>query len=175
MALARSLPAERRPREVRYHDPRRFFAVFPGLGLVPAPYGAFAIEAMDAHGGWMASTLDLVRFAASVDGDPVVPDILRPETVAAMTEPHPSASGDSTYLAMGWEVVRGTDDGPRWFHRGDLPGTTALLIRDDDRLIAFLMNGNAGSRENAERILTSLLAASTGVERWPAGDPLTTR
>ena len=29
---------------------------------VPSPYGTFYIEAMDSHGGWVASAIDLIRF-----------------------------------------------------------------------------------------------------------------
>ena len=37
-------------------------SVFPGVGLVPVSYGAFNLEAMDSHGGWLASVVDLLRF-----------------------------------------------------------------------------------------------------------------
>jgi CubicO group peptidase (beta-lactamase class C family) len=75
MALARSLPRDRNPREPFYSD--------PGLGRnvvepdsprpVPAPDGTFYIEAMDAHGGLIASAPDVARFlnAYDVDGMPV--------------------------------------------------------------------------------------------------------
>lgn len=167
--LGRSLPEMRAPGEVRYHDPRRFLAMFPGRGMVPAPYGAFSIEAMDAHGGWIASAPDLLRFMARVDLSPMVPDLLERETIESMVSPHQSASGDGAFFAQGWEILR-TGDGAVWFHRGDLPGTTALLVCAGHTQFALLMNGNAGSRENAERILPMLLEASRDVERWPHRD-----
>ena len=34
---------------------------------VPWPYGGFCLEAMDAHGGWLASAVDLARFAAALE------------------------------------------------------------------------------------------------------------
>jgi N-acyl-D-amino-acid deacylase len=172
--LGRSLPEERAPDEVRYHDPRRFLSMFPGRGMVSAPYGAFSIEAMDAHGGWIASAPDLLRLTARVDLDPAVPDLLEPETIRTMVSPHETASADSTFYAMGWEILR---DGTAtiWFHRGDVPGTTALLVRAGRTHFALFMNGNAGSRENAERILPMLLTAAGAVEEWPSRDlfPLT--
>lgn len=167
--LGRSFREERSPDEVRYHDPRRFLSMFPGRGMVPAPYGAFSIEAMDAHGGWIASAPDLVRFMVHVDLDPSVPDMLGPETLRTMVSPHETASGDSTFFAMGWEILR-NGDGSVWFHRGDLPGTTALLVCAGRTQFALLMNGNTGSRENAERILPLLLAAAGAVEEWPRRD-----
>ncbi len=34
-----------------------------GPKQVPAPYGGFYVKSFDAHGGWIASAVDLVRFA----------------------------------------------------------------------------------------------------------------
>src|SRR5947208_951497 len=34
---------------------------------VPLPYGGFYLEAMDAHGGWLASAVDLARFAVALE------------------------------------------------------------------------------------------------------------
>merc|ERR1719157_16032 len=48
-----------RPQEVEYDcadsQCRRFTSVFPGDGDVLVPYGGWHIEAMAAHGGWVAS------------------------------------------------------------------------------------------------------------------------
>jgi N-acyl-D-amino-acid deacylase len=171
--LGRSLPEQRAPNEVRYHDDRRFLSMFPGRGMVPVAYGAFAIEAMDAHGGWIASAPDLLRFITLIDTDPTVPDLLERETIEAMIAPHQAASSDDPYYGMGWEIIGG-EDGTVWFHRGDLPGTTAMLARAGRTAFAFLMNGNAGSRENAEAILPMLLEAAREVEDWPNHDLFTT-
>jgi N-acyl-D-amino-acid deacylase len=62
MRLGRSLYADRMPDEVRYYHPGIVDSVFPGIGPVPVPYGGFHLEAMDAHGGWVASVVDLLRF-----------------------------------------------------------------------------------------------------------------
>jgi N-acyl-D-amino-acid deacylase len=62
MRLGRSLYANRLPDEVRYYDLFTAPSVFPGVGPVPVPYGGFNLEAMDSHGGWVASVVDLLRF-----------------------------------------------------------------------------------------------------------------
>src|SRR5207249_712562 len=36
------------------------------LPNVPWPYGGFCLESMDAHGGWIASAVDLARFASAL-------------------------------------------------------------------------------------------------------------
>ena len=62
MRLGRSLYADRAPDEARYYHFGTVNSVFPGTGVVPVPYGGFNLEAMDAHGGWVASVIDLLRF-----------------------------------------------------------------------------------------------------------------
>lgn len=63
MQLGRTLYANRLPDEVRYYDIASVPSVFPGVGSpVPSPYGGFNLEAMDSHGGWVASVVDLLRF-----------------------------------------------------------------------------------------------------------------
>ncbi len=170
MRLARSLLRHRAEAEVRYHDDRRVRTVFPGTeDTVPVPYGGFSIEAMDAHGGWLASAPDLLRFLTAIDLNPTRPDLLKAETVQAMTSPHETANPDSEYYAMGWVVDRGKD-GPAWYHRGDLPGTTALLACAGRTQFALLLNGNAGSREDAERMLPALRRAAESITTWPDRD-----
>ncbi|MCG8603586.1 beta-lactamase family protein [bacterium] len=167
--MGRSLLEHQAEGEVHYHDPRRVLTVFPGTGVVPAPYGAFAIEAMDAHGGWVASAPDLLRFLTAVDLSPSRPDLLPSEILRTMSSPHETAKPDSTYYAMGWEL-KPTESGAVWYHRGDLPGTTALLTCAGRTQFALLLNGNAGSRENAERMLPTLLRAAEAIESWPKLD-----
>jgi N-acyl-D-amino-acid deacylase len=98
MRLGRSLLRDRAPGEVRYYDGGGLAtSVFPGGGQVPWPYGGFNLEAMDAHGGWIASAVDLARFITAVDGVSTRPDVLRPETVALMTARPPAVWDGSPY------------------------------------------------------------------------------
>jgi CubicO group peptidase (beta-lactamase class C family) len=70
VALARTLPALRHPREPEYFDPATTISVLNGRSLVRWPDGGFYIEAMDSHGGLIANAPDLVRFFReySMDG-----------------------------------------------------------------------------------------------------------
>ena len=57
-------------------------SVFPGEGTVPFNYGGFHLEAGDASGGWVSSTVDLLRFrpastAAPIDRTSSAPDSWR--------------------------------------------------------------------------------------------------
>src|SRR5690606_271118 len=69
MRLGKTRSDGRGPDEVKYYDSRTGTSVFAeDLGKpVPQPYGAWYLEAMDAHGGWLASAVDLARFSVAFD------------------------------------------------------------------------------------------------------------
>ncbi len=129
--------------EVRYfanndaHAPSVFAA---DLGQpVPDAYGAWHLEAMDAHGGWIASAVDLVRFSVAVhrgtEGgllSDASRDALfeRPEGLAGYDE---DGQPRDFYYGLGW-VVRPTNDSGAFnsWHTGSLPGTSTLLVHRHD-------------------------------------------
>jgi N-acyl-D-amino-acid deacylase len=171
MRIARSLEAERFPDEVRYYHVDSAASVFPGGGTVPWPYGGFFIEAMDAHGGWLASTIDLVRFATAVDSLPTRPDVLRPESVGLMVFRPSGVWATSPYhYGMGWLVRPGPGN---WWHNGSLPGTASLLVRTGGGLIwAAVFNARAmkpGSTFEQE-LDPAIWQAVRGVTEWPVHD-----
>ena len=85
----------------------------------------------------------LLRFLTAVDGRADRPDILSAELVAEMTAKGASACpGSACYYAAGW-VVSPTKGDANWSHAGDLPGTTALLVRAYERFSwVALFNAN---------------------------------
>ena len=108
MAIAGNTLAERRRGEVKYY------------GQGDNPYD-MNVARMDSHGGWIARPADLVQFAMHVDGFPAPPNILKPETIRAMT----AASSANPGYAKGW-VVNKADN---WWHNGSLPGTSTIMVR----------------------------------------------
>src|SRR6185437_14730175 len=83
MRLGASLEDKRADGEVRYYTPGDEMAesVFGDHSeKVRWPYGGFCLEAMDAHGGWIASAVDLARFAAALH-DSEHSLLLKPETI----------------------------------------------------------------------------------------------
>ena len=92
MCIGATLDGRQAPGEVRHYTSGNDMAqnVFPGgPEKVPWPYGGFHLEAMDAHGGWVASAIDLARFAAALD-DPQHSPLLKPATLATMYAPPPA-------------------------------------------------------------------------------------
>jgi len=95
-------------------------------------YGNFAYglmpDVMDAHGGWIASAPDLVRFADAALGRGTAA-FLKTETLAQMTaRPAPPLWPDSNrWYGLGWSVVP-AQSGVNLWHNGAMPGTASLLV-----------------------------------------------
>ena len=150
MRLGHSKRDERAENEVRYYDPGRDAAVFAkGRGkMVSLPYGAFYLEAMDAHGGWLATAMDLVRFANAFEDVEHSP-LLTTDSIRQMfTCPSEELGSESpakppeTWYGLGWSVrsVARAQRVTSW-HTGSLPGTSSILIRRYDGLnVAVLFN-----------------------------------
>ena len=162
--------------EVRYYNyPRAGSAdsVFPDVpARVPWPYGGFHLEAMDAHGGWVASPVVLLRFVTSVDGSRS-PIFLHPATVSLMvSRPEtPHWEGTSSYYGMGW-LIRPVGNDANWWHAGDLPGTTTILVRTYHGL-AWAALFNSRPEDNDQflgELDDALWEAVRGVTEWPSHD-----
>jgi N-acyl-D-amino-acid deacylase len=148
-------------------------SVFPGEGTVPITYGGFYVEAMDSHGGWVSSTVDLLRFVAGVDGRASRPDILSAALVAEMTSNGPALCGGTCYYAGGW-LVSPTQDDAVWWHGGSLPGTTGMLVRSHHNFSwGALFNARSGTNLNSA-VDAALWDALADVTSFPTHDLFST-
>ena len=154
MRLGRTRLEARFPGEVVYHHPGQSTSVFAAdFGQpVPHPYGAWHLEAMDSHGGWIASAVDLAKFALAIQDRDNSP-LLRPEIWDLMHErPEGEAGYESSgepkdvYYGLGWQNrALERDRWNRW-HTGSLPGTSAILIlRHDGWGMIGLMNSRTSA------------------------------
>jgi CubicO group peptidase (beta-lactamase class C family) len=166
--------------EVKYYYPGASLnwplvqSVFPGEGAVPANYGGYYLEATDSHGGWVSSTVDLLRFVTRVDGRASPPDILSPQLVVAMTDTGATTCADgSCYYAAGWWVHPVQGDAT-WWHGGDYPGTKAMLVRSSTGIswVALFNTGAPSSLVN--ELETALWGALAGVTSFPTHDLFST-
>ena len=144
-----------------------------------APYTGFCLEAMDSHGGWIASAVDLARFAAALD-DPARDHWFPPDARRLLYEPpappvsrRPDGTLEPVYYACGWEVrPAGRHGQPDYWHDGSLPGTATVLVRHADGLAwALLFNQrstNPALPDNA--IVRRMARAADSVATWPAHD-----
>ena len=180
MRVGRTLPEQRAPGEVRYYPQGQLVApavMGPDLGKpVPVPYGAWCIESMDAHGGWIASAVDLVKFARAFD-DPAQSPLLKPASVQTMfARPagspghEPGGAPKAAYYACGWQVRPvGDRGGFNAWHMGSLDGTATLLVRRHDGFCwAVLFNTrNAAGQPITEAIDPLVHRAVDAVANWP--------
>lgn len=173
MRIGRTKLEERAEGEVKYYDyqNRVVESVFPGQGMVPAPYGAWYHEALDSHGGWIASAIDLLRFVTAVDGRRP-PAFLKPETVQLMVS-RPDLSywaGRSFWYGMGW-LVRPVSNDANWWHDGALTWSTyALLVRTYHGLGWAVLFNTWPSQAFGDEVDRGLWRAANEVTEWPTHD-----
>lgn len=169
MRIGHSLLKERSQGEVKYYQDNlgKTQSVFPnGEREVSWCYGGFHLEAMDSHGGWLASAVDLVRFASQIGGTAL-------EEIAKLPPPPISRKPDGTpepvYYGLGWQVRPvGTEGRANFWHTGSLPGTFSLLVHRHDGLIwAVLFNQRSeGDLPPDGEIDSALHRAAAMVPRW---------
>ncbi|MFN0056437.1 MAG: serine hydrolase domain-containing protein [Planctomycetales bacterium] len=184
MRIGRTLPEGRADGEVYYYvdeNPTGPAVMGDKIGAqVPWQYGGWNLEAMDAHGGWIASAPDLVRFASAFDDRPSSP-LLTSDAVNAMFARPPGLAGfqaDGTprdmYYGLGWFVrPKGSAGESNQWHTGSLDGTSTLLVRRHDRINwAILVNTrNTPNRQPPSAIIDGKLhEAADRVTEWPAHD-----
>jgi N-acyl-D-amino-acid deacylase len=164
------------PDEVKYYRPGAGLnwpivpSVFPGEGPVPLNYGGFYLEAGDASGAWVSSTVDLLRFLTRVDGRSSPPDIFSPQLVAEMTGSGPDqCAGGACYYAFGW-WVRPNQGDATWWHGGDLPGAKAMLVRSQNNFAWVALFNTAAPNAFVSELDVALWNALGGVASFPTHD-----
>jgi N-acyl-D-amino-acid deacylase len=154
MRLGHTLEEQRAKGEVKYYDAGEGRAVRgPQFGKkVPFPYGAWNLEAMDAHGGWIASAVDVARFASALD------------------EP-------KRFPALGGERIKNWFS-PVYIFNGGFNGTSTQMARPKINGVtwAVLFNSRYGESQGknpkdlVELIEPELTKAAQDVKQWPEGD-----
>lgn len=120
--LAKNLLADKQEREGEYvGNGYTTLSCYNTGQYVPWEYGGFNIEAMDSHGGWIATARDYVRLLVAVDGFSTKPDILTQASLDTMTAP----SANNPNYAKGWAV----NSYNNWWHTGALDGTASEIVR----------------------------------------------
>jgi N-acyl-D-amino-acid deacylase len=168
---------QRAPGEVTYRGGKNGPAVVgPEIGkMVPAPYGVWYLEAMDSHGGWISTAVDLVRFASAFDQPDKSPLLKRGTWEAMFARPDGRPGHDErgkplpAYYGLGWSV-RSKDAGFDAFHAGALDGTGTLLVRGAGGIDwAVLFNTRANSKgQSLTTLIDPLLhQAAAKVKQWP--------
>ncbi len=170
MELAFNLQSNKLPNEVNYYDypsAPLAYSVYNNFSLVPWPYAGFNIEAMDAHGGWVASAADLCKFMVAIDKYVSKPDILLPSTIDTLIKP----SLNNINYGCGINVNANNN----WWHLGSIPGTTTEFVVNRNQQLnwAILCNSrdNGGLTSTAvDNLVWNNLSA---ISSWPTFDLFT--
>jgi N-acyl-D-amino-acid deacylase len=179
------LESERAEGEVKYYDVNNgtgLATTGPGAGKeqVPISYGVWRQATLDAHGGWIASAVDLVKFAAAFDltdgGRKTRGGLLKAATARLMFSPQAAISrpegggGASSYYGLGW-MLKNENDLLVARHGGALACTAASLMHfPDGTNLAVLTNlGQSPDGKflgrSMEEPITKLVSE---VKSWPA-------
>ncbi len=177
--IGRSLLEYRQPNEVKYYscDSKKQSVFDKKLDNVPFQYGGFNIENMAAHGGWITSAIDLVRFAAAFDNPDQCPILSKPAIdtmfgLPANIAPDRYKPGDG-YYGCGWSVRDWHNGNRNTWHGGSLPGTHTLLIRrwkDNLNWCVLFNQRDDSSGLNYGDIDGMLHDAANSVKQWPDHD-----
>ena len=178
MTVGYSLIKDAIPGEVNYEDPlRRLVPTVMGASSprrVPLQYGGWNLHTMDAHGGWIGSAVDLVRFASAFDA-PAKSPLLSEEWINATWARPEAEKTNSTFYGLGWQM-RITDAAGHFnaWHNGSLDGTSTLLVRRFDGLNwAVLLNKRSelpGVPDFLNEFDRGIHKAANSVTNWPTRD-----
>lgn len=181
MRIGRTRLSMRAPEEVKYYQPGNTKSVFEADldKTVPYQYGGWHLEAMDSHGGWLATAVDLARFASAFDTPDQCP-ILSKEMIELMYQRPAGAAGHNedgsekdTFYSLGWlNRVAGNGRYNHW-HTGSLSGTATIMIRRHDRknFVALLNSRVSPSATHLGRDIDQKLhQAAADVNEWPKMD-----
>jgi N-acyl-D-amino-acid deacylase len=181
MCIGSTHASGRKPNEVYYYPLTRFApSVFQERlhQKVPHPYGAWYLEAMDSHGAWIASALDIVRFATAFLDKDHCPLLTRESIDTMFTRPDAPVSYDDdgqpkpNYYACGWSVDIPRDGKPgQQHHNGMLMGTAAVMRRRDDGICWAALFNSALGRNDAYvggPIVAGMDEALASIEKWPS-------
>jgi CubicO group peptidase (beta-lactamase class C family) len=160
MQIGHSKLEDRAPGEVMYESKSE------------SVYGAFNLENMDSHGGWLASAPDMARFAAAFDDEANCPilsagSIEKMFSLPATIDRQKYKSGDY-YYACGWEV-RDYGNGRRnTWHSGSLPGCYTFMARWSNGVdCVVLLNKRGDDFNKIDPILSSTVKS---ISSWPDND-----
>ena len=180
-----SLEDERAEGEVKYYvaqDETAIAVVGPGAGKekVPVAYGSWRQETLDAHGGWIASAVDLVKFAAALDlvdgGRKSRSGLLKAANVRLMHSPQATiVRGElngkgAVFYGLGWNL-REEDGLLVARHGGSLPCTASSLMHfpsGTNLAVLFNQGRTADGKPLGRMIEEPLTELVRGIEKWPA-------
>ncbi len=133
--------------EVRYYSDTKddVTEAYDGSGdIVPKAYGGNDVNALKGAGGWVSTSLDMLRLAMAIDGlngNNEVKDIISAKSVGVLQ------TAKKGSMPIGWASVTGgvfertgSFSGTATIMRNDPDGTTWILLSNTSSWIGFSLN-----------------------------------
>ncbi|WP_329424079.1 beta-lactamase family protein [Streptosporangium sp. NBC_01495] len=170
MRLGRSLRLGSPTSEVNYVSKYTNKSVVDDSGtVVPYPYGGFNMPNQDANGGWIASAVDMVKFAMVFDA---AGPVLNAASIAKMfAKPEIGVNSGGSWYGGGW-WVRTSGSSINTWHSGSMPGTFTYLARLSGG-ISYCATFNRREEEGTPDfgVIDPLLSQTArAVTSWPTAD-----
>ena len=174
MRIGNGRLSERFSKEFRYYDPenRTERSVFSADGDAPTPlpYAFASPQTMDAHGGWIASAVDMARFMAKLDVPGDRPLLSSASITTMFARPQPPLGLDENgaptpaYYALGWQVRPvGNGEHANTWHNGSMAGTATLMVRLANGL-SWVVLFNSRAEGDIDGLMHQ---AAAKVKEWP--------
>lgn len=101
-------------------------SIFPDGGRVPPQYGRWTMEEADAHGGWIATAPELLKFLLALELGVNGSRIISAQTFRTMLEKPFFEKDAEEWYGFGLDI---RDNGSTWGHSGQMEGTSGVLTR----------------------------------------------
>lgn len=129
MRIGKNRYAERFAQEVKYYtapNTPQNLSIYQATDSASRAYEGNNTEALGAAGGWIASSVDMLRLLAAIDTWEGRKDILQKKSIAEMTSHNPDSLAISR--ALGWKQI--TPE--KWWRTGNLVSSNISLTRRKD-------------------------------------------
>ncbi|MFI3287226.1 MAG: serine hydrolase domain-containing protein [Rikenellaceae bacterium] len=165
MYIGRSFKENQPSNEVSYYETKEAEPVdaYDGsMRQVMKSRGGNNVQTLSAAGGWVTSSVELLRFVAAINKNSSKPDILSPQTIDMML------FSDEHTKPIGWSS---TDKGV-WKRSGSMAGTNAYIkAQADGYTWAFVANSSVWiGPKISSRTDYAISRAVAAVTQWPSRD-----
>ncbi len=126
-------------------------------------------------GSWLASSVDMARFMAAIDGSrggPLLDRALMKQMLAPQPPPLKMRPNGS-HFGLGWDTVLRTAEGVRYSKNGGVAGISTYVEHDPIGVDwVLLMNGSSEKKgpKALGHVIPEIRRAILNVEHWPERD-----